>query len=167
MHSCTSNNYWVHFVGEKLAKMSPQVAEYLSPKAVFNKHKTCIVHGDYKSANIFIKSKDSDDVSRNIEVSAIDFQWTGPGLASTDLIYFLSMCLPGEYLYSTDFLQKYWDYFKAATEREVLDYENNTCSSLTIEEFKIDFKIALLDFTRWAFCARLKVFICLYTLCPS
>ena len=148
----------VAFSGKQLAEISPQVAQYLSPHAGFNKHKTCIVHGDYKSANIFIKNKDDDTTTlKGVEVSTIDYQWTGPGLASTDLIYFLSMCLPGDYLLdSTYFLKKYWEYLDAALNRQT--DQNETCNTLTFEEFQLDFKIALLDFTRWAFCARLKVF---------
>ena len=122
-----------------------------------NKHKTCIVHGDFKSANIFVKNKDDSNVtSKQVEISTIDYQWTGPGLASTDLIYFLSMCLPGEYLESTDFLHEYWKHFDVAMRRRNSD-QNDSCSSLTFEEFLLDFKVSLLDFTRWAFCARLKV----------
>lgn len=42
--------------------------------------------GDLKSANVFLKSLDSGGV----EAALIDFQWSGWGLAATDLAYLIS-----------------------------------------------------------------------------
>jgi thiamine kinase-like enzyme len=42
-------------------------------------------HGDPKQANLFFRRLDDD----NLEVGLIDFQWTGFGLAATDIAHFL------------------------------------------------------------------------------
>ena len=51
-----------------------------------NAWKTTLVHGDLKTANIFFRRPGSGADS---PVQFIDWQWTGPGLAATDIIYLM------------------------------------------------------------------------------
>ena len=53
-----------------------------------------MVHGDYKQANMFFRAaagaEDAD------EVVVFDWQWTGPGVGATDLLYVCAMALHDE-----------------------------------------------------------------------
>lgn len=63
-------------LGERIAAVSQRVTEQLY--AVDATEKT-LIHGDYKSPNIFF--------SLDGGAAVIDFQWAGPGVAASDVIY--------------------------------------------------------------------------------
>eukprot|EP00958_Prasinococcus_capsulatus_P015060 scaffold1594_cov401-Prasinococcus_capsulatus_cf.AAC.43 len=51
----------------------------------------CLLHGDYKGANVFFdRSAAADSSSSEVTAGAIDWQWCGWGLGIQDLVYFLS-----------------------------------------------------------------------------
>jgi hypothetical protein len=74
-----------------------------------NLHKTTLVHGDCKPGNVFLKKNVNTDTDANADAGSssssrssssssdnvilIDFQWSGIGLASTDLAYLVVMSL--------------------------------------------------------------------------
>jgi len=140
-------------VGVRLSAAAPRVAAYLDPRALHNAGRTCIVHGDYKSANMFVTA-DEEGVRHG--VSAIDYQWTGPGLPATDLVYLIAMALPApteEALEGT--LRGYHRHFVEARTK-VCGEEAGEENKASFRQLELDFKVALIDFTRWAFCARLS-----------
>ena len=60
-----------------------------------------VIHGDYKNANIFFQrgfcpslSDDGAGPDTDIQMSLIDFQWSGPGLGAQDVIYLLVTSAP-------------------------------------------------------------------------
>jgi len=56
----------------------------------FMKYRT-LIHGDPKHANFFFRRKQvSDDEEEKIEVGVIDFQWSGFGLAATDVAHHIT-----------------------------------------------------------------------------
>ena len=48
----------------------------------------CVIHGDYKAANIFFREKDVQ-----LEVNMIDFQWSGVGCPAQGFFSFLTFQL--------------------------------------------------------------------------
>lgn len=121
-------------LGERLHAIAEQAASYLRPSEL-NETRTTIVHGDFKGANYFLKNDGPGCV-------AIDWQWTGPGIGATDVIYLfcgsVEDAVVDEYM---DYLQMYHSAL------DVPDYP--------FEEFLRDFKVATLDYTRWMFSVRL------------
>ena len=51
-----------------------------------------MVHGDFKSANMVFRNVESPEPT----VASFDWQWTGPGVGATDLIYLCAMSLADE-----------------------------------------------------------------------
>eukprot|EP00934_Nitzschia_sp_Nitz4_P006016 Nitzschia sp. Nitz4//scaffold131_size63436//25536//27848//NITZ4_006272-RA/size63436-processed-gene-0.116-mRNA-1//-1//CDS//3329535259//6006//frame0 len=76
-------------LGERLEKVAAEVGDkahpFVSSPAAFKKYRT-LIHGDPKQANIFFRNRAGDDL---FEVGLIDFQWSGFGLAATDVAHFL------------------------------------------------------------------------------
>ena len=88
-----------------------------------------LIHGDPKAANLFIRPAGSDPIAGSdpagsgeaVEVGLIDFQWTGFGLAATDVAHHLCAAV------STDALE-------GDGERRLLDhYHAELCAALAVE----------------------------------
>ena len=144
--------------GTALAALAPAVAVYLDPLTAANENnRTCIVHGDFKSANLFVREAGSTaDSTDGGGVSAIDYQWTGPGIAATDLVYLCAMAIPApSEAHLDELLHSYWTHFTEACLETCSNSAAPAASDYDYERFLLDFKVATLDFTRWAFCARL------------
>jgi len=97
-----------------------------------------LVHGDFKSANIFFRS---DPGTHSLKVSVIDWQWSGTGAGICDVMYVAL----GAYE-----LGLWQDNFKS--EREVVKYYCDQLSAHGIE-YPLrtairDFRIAALDYAR-------------------
>jgi len=77
-----------------------------------------MVHGDYKQGNFFYNPKNED------EVQVIDWQWTGPGLGTTDLVYLCVMALSNETVedYENQVLRPYHGYLLEALGKGEADY---------------------------------------------
>jgi len=53
-----------------------------------------LIHGDPKHANFFFRRRQvSDDEEEKIEVGVIDFQWSGFGLAATDVAHHITSAI--------------------------------------------------------------------------
>ncbi len=66
----------IQTLGQRIAEISKQVhdkVESITPKT--------LIHGDFKSANIFFKEEN---------ISIIDFQWSGVGSGITDIMYLIT-----------------------------------------------------------------------------
>eukprot|EP00933_Yihiella_yeosuensis_P036488 TRINITY_DN30243_c0_g1_i1.p1 TRINITY_DN30243_c0_g1~~TRINITY_DN30243_c0_g1_i1.p1 ORF type:complete len:408 (+),score=52.62 TRINITY_DN30243_c0_g1_i1:26-1249(+) len=117
-------------LGTRLAAVAPKVAEHLLPERRKAEAVT-LVHGDFKGANFFFQKEASG-------CTAIDFQWTGPGIGATDLIYFLSTSV------EDSVTEKYLDLLHAY-------HIQLKAPGYSYDEFLRDFKVATLDYVRWAF----------------
>ena len=97
-------------------------------------HNTAKVHGDYKQGNFFF--------SPTGEISVFDWQWTGPGIGATDLIYVCVMALSDDTLadYENTVLKVYYEHLAAT-----LGSRDKYC----YEAFVREFKLATLDYQRW------------------
>jgi len=95
-----------------------------------------LVHGDFKTANLFFSSQG---------VAACDFQWIGEGLGVKDLIYLLySSVSPHTVLTQEDeFLQYYYNAFVASSGDPLMD------KTYPWDDFKRDAEFAFLDYVRF------------------
>ena len=95
-----------------------------------------MVHGDYKSGNFFY------DPTNPNSISVIDWQWTGPGVGSTDIIYLLVMALSNSACnnYESTVLKPYHEFLKEALPDGV---------EYSYEDLLIEFKLSAIDFQRW------------------
>lgn len=121
-------------LGERLRNVAPLVARHLTPRPQ-NQNRTTLVHGDFKGANYFLRNEGEG-------VAAIDWQWTGPGIGATDMIYLFCGSVEDEIVDN----YKYW----------LAQYHNRLADeSYSFDDFYIDFKAATLDYARWVFAYRL------------
>ena len=77
-----------------------------------------LMHRDPKQANLFFRrSPDSDE----LQVGIIDFQWTGFGLAATDVAYFLSAAVHADIL-EDDGEEMYRRHYYDELRRHLVEY---------------------------------------------
>jgi len=125
--------------GARLQVVAADAAKALLPEN--HAHQT-MVHGDYKQGNFFFDSSS--------EIAVFDWQWTGPGVGATDLIYFCVMAACDEALedHEANILRPYHAHLIEALGGEETLYP--------YEELLAEFKIAALDYQRWQGGSRLK-----------
>eukprot|EP00435_Cladocopium_sp_Y103_P027094 s988_g6.t1 len=121
-------------LGQRLRSVASCVAEELTPKPE-NMQKITMVHGDFKGANYFLKNEGEG-------CCAFDFQWTGPGIGATDLIYLFCGSVEDE------IVDDYQSWLK-------LYHSKLNMDQYSWDEFLLDFKLATLDYARWVFAYRL------------
>jgi len=121
-------------LGARLQKVARRVADHLTPGPQ-NQRRTTLVHGDLKGANYFLKTEGEG-------CTAIDWQWTGPGIGATDLIYLFCGSVEDEVV---DNYEQSLKIYHEALGVEGYDFE----------DLLTDFKVATLDYARWAFSVRL------------
>jgi aminoglycoside/choline kinase family phosphotransferase len=115
----------IHDLGERIVKCSAQMNEKLrsiQPKT--------FIHGDFKSANMFMKS------NQNIDVAIIDWQWSGVGAGITDVMYLITSTYSlnlgrNDFALEKDFIIEYCNQLQALG----IYYDKN----LALEHFKIAF----------------------------
>lgn len=126
-----SKDYWDN-LGQRLESVAVECGELAHPFAdekeehdeddtslseSYRQYRTW-THGDPKSGNLFFrKRKEEEEDDDEVEVGLIDFQWSGFGLAATDLAHFLTSAIHADRLvdggeetlmrYYYDELQKY------------------------------------------------------------
>jgi len=104
-----------------------------------------LIHGDFKSGNIFVQEEEEK------EVCVIDWQWTGFNIGAQDLVYFLSTSVTDEAIADPHGLMaQYHEAFVATLPSEV-----RNAQSWPLAEQERLFKLALLDYMRWALSYRL------------
>jgi len=179
-------------LGVRLSAVAQSVGAALSVHAPRNQRRGCVtlVHGDVKPGNIFLEREreagesgsgsgsSGSGSSGSGGVTMIDFQWSGLGLAATDVAYFLAMA-PSDALLDllsqegggrleVDYLCVYYNYLQAAHAKFHGDSSSSSSSidgnssnstlscSYPYEAFREDFQLALLDFMRWMVPARMR-----------
>ena len=124
--------------GERLHAVAERAAHLLRP-GPDQPHST-MVQGDYKQGNMFFREEADGG---GTEVALFDWQWTGPGVGATDLVYVCAMALS--------------DFALENHERDVLRvYHAHLCDALgggeeryPYDELQREFKLACLDYQRW------------------
>ena len=125
--------------GNRLLAVAEDAANFLNPKDHPN---ITMVHGDYKQGNFFFN--DSEDIC------VFDWQWTGPGLGATDLIYLCAMAVSDDVVvdHETNIIKPYHNFLIEALGGDSTVYPYST--------FLKEFKISTLDYQRWQGGSRLK-----------
>ncbi|GMH38625.1 hypothetical protein BSKO_06509 [Bryopsis sp. KO-2023] len=98
---------------------------------------TTLVHGDFKTANMFFKEED---------VSVCDFQWTGPGLGVKDVVYMLWTSVDPDVVrdFEAELLNHYHDCLN-----ELLSKRNGFSTAYPKEAFSTHCDFAFLDYVRF------------------
>mmetsp|Transcript_18950 Transcript_18950/g.39445 ORF Transcript_18950/g.39445 Transcript_18950/m.39445 type:complete len:401 (-) Transcript_18950:20-1222(-) len=119
----------------RIAKVARLAESSLEPEN--HPHRT-MVHGDFKSGNFFY-----DPSVKPTRISVIDWQWTGPGVGATDLIYLCVMALSDEACsdYQSHVLKPYHSFLLSSLPPSSPPYPYSSLLS--------EFKIAAIDFQRW------------------
>eukprot|EP01135_Chromosphaera_perkinsii_P001667 Nk52_evm44s208 gene=Nk52_evmTU44s208 len=138
----------------KLGERLYSRAEFLDNHVIVDSsssHRT-VVHGDFKTANIFFPRKSSrrgsgkpkggsNDEHAATDIVPIDFQWCGVGLSTMDVAYFICSSLSMECLErEEDLLKFYYDHLKAQ--------ESVVKDGYSFETFITDYKYTVLDYAR-------------------
>lgn len=97
----SSFDYWdnlgerLEAVAEECGRQSHPFAEDESFSSEYHQWRT-FTHGDPKQANIFFRR--SDETSEIQQVALIDYQWSGFGLAASDIAHFLTSAVYADLL---------------------------------------------------------------------
>jgi hypothetical protein len=155
--------------GQRIQDVAVDVAKYLHPDNNPT-HKT-IVHGDYKQGNMFFAANNNTaatasgnynkDNENDAQIAVFDWQWTGPGLGATDLVYLCVMAVSDEALvdYETNILRPYHKYLIQALAIRNSKNNNNSDdinSLYPYQDLINQFKIAMIDIQRWMGGSRYK-----------
>ena len=82
-----------------------------------------LIHGDPKQANIFLRYGD-DNANCGPEVGLIDFQWSGFGLAATDLAHHISAAVTPDCVS-----------YDGSKEAELIDYYYSCLSNALVDSY--------------------------------
>jgi len=99
IHDLSSYSYWDN-LGERLETAAEECGHLAHPFAddtlsdEYDKYRT-FTHGDPKQANIFFRNNLE---SNELQVGLIDFQWSGFGLAATDIAHFMTSAVHADQL---------------------------------------------------------------------
>ena len=149
-------------VGERLTSNAWKISSLLSPDYSSsgssdsdsgNKNENItIVHGDFKTGNIFFTG-----LANAPTCEVFDFQWTGYGKGVTDLVYLLTMCISDQQLTTFDIEDDMLKpYYKSLTLKiEERKKSNPLIPSYSYSTLQNDFKLALMDITRWIMACRM------------
>jgi len=113
-----------------------------------------LIHGDPKAANLFIR-----DGSGSTEVGLIDFQWSGWGLAATDVAHHICAAVAPDALVDADSLDQssllshyHTELCHALTDFGVVSSaEEADATLLSRELLQAQYEVALLDMCRLVF----------------
>lgn len=152
-------------LGKRLEEVAPSVgkashpfSESVAKNDVFVKYRT-LIHGDPKHANFFFRSKiESDSDEKNIEVGVIDFQWSGFGLAATDVAHHITSAVSSSAL-SLDGKgeDELLDHYYSCLSKELIKFgvaksvEEIETSIFPREMLQRQYEIAVLDVCRIVF----------------
>ena len=132
-------DYWDN-LGERLQSVAKEAGNLAHPFAhkdsslteSYQKYRT-FCHGDPKQANYLFRSRSPDEEQQLPEVGVVDFQWSGFGLAASDIAHFMTSAVHADQLvnggeekllkYYYDELQTYLvEYGACATPEDALEH---------------------------------------------
>ncbi|CAI5717964.1 unnamed protein product [Peronospora effusa] len=128
-------------LGERMIEEAAYISTCLSVDS--NASLSTVVHGDFKSANLFFKS-------RSREVVAFDWQWSGVGLGAMDVANFLNTSVSISLLANDENeLELLHFYYDRLSERlQVLDVTSDLQKSYPFEAFQRHYDFAFLEYGR-------------------
>jgi len=106
------------------------------------KENLCVIHGDYKAANIFFKEKEEDG---EVRANMIDFQWSGVGPPAQDVSYLLISSIPiteNEELKSEEYEEQLLNCYYSSLPAKI--QQNYPFSS-----FIVDYKLSFFEVARF------------------
>ena len=112
-----------------------------------------LIHGDPKAANLFFRERPGG-CGGELEVGLIDFQWSGFGLAATDIAYFLGAgcdagCLSDDGSAEGALLDEYWArLLEALVEFGAAGSPSEARALFPRETLQLQYEAALLDLSR-------------------
>lgn len=159
-------------LGARVATLAPKIAAQLSPSieddpsgSSSGGSGTCVgrssytmVHGDAKPANLFFvdgSGQEDGDIPPALETYAIDFQWAGWGLASTDLIYLIATGLGDSQINRLDLENDVLGYYHKVFNQELTASGAGEDVLLSYDELQYQFQLATIDYVRWIMACRL------------
>lgn len=142
----SSFDYWDN-LGIRLESVAAECGRLAHPFAddmsediseSYMKYRT-LTHGDPKQANLFFRKQltSSDDDEIDLEVGLIDFQWSGFGLAATDIAHFMTSGVHADRLVDggeKDLLQYYFDELQT----HLVEYGAYSSADEAIEEYSYE-----------------------------
>lgn len=136
-------------IGPRLQYWAKRIAHRLRPitkEREGGAKSVTLIHADFKTGNLMFRK----GTESGVEICTIDFQWTGPGVAATDVFYVLFMSCSNETCtnYSIDFLTPYHEMLCAELKKKGM-------GEYPYGQLLAEFKLAGLDFMRWLIPARL------------
>lgn len=144
-------------LGERLEKIAHAVGEMSHPFGTVEKEYDAyrtLIHGDPKQANIFFRRSAGGD----LQVGLIDFQWSGFGLAATDVAHHISAAvLPSCVSYDGKKEEKLLDFYYESLVTGLVEYgvaatrQEVETSTFPRSVFQEQYEIALLDVCRMVF----------------
>ncbi len=143
-------------LGARVAAIAPKIAAQLSPLGG-EESSECLplgaftlVHGDAKPANLFFAEREG-----MVDTFAIDFQWSGWGIASTDIIYLIATGLCDSHVNSLDLDKDVLKVYHEALIEELGKRRVPPAQHTTYEELTYHFQLATIDYVRWIMACRL------------
>ena len=134
--------------GRRIQAVAEGVAATLHPNN--NPSHCTMVHGDYKQGNMFFDDAQANDCNGD-EIAVFDWQWTGPGIGATDLVYLCVMAISDEALedYETHILKPYHTYLLHALNRGHSNSDKIKLREYPYDTLLEEFKLAAIDIQRW------------------
>jgi len=135
---------WWDDLGERLQSVAKECGRLAHPFAddalsgTHRKYRT-FTHGDPKQANLFFRSAGPE-----LEVGVIDFQWSGFGLAATDVAHFLSAAVHADRLVDGG-EEGYRRYYYEELQRYLVEYGACDTSWDAMELFSYDMFVEQYD----------------------
>jgi thiamine kinase-like enzyme len=150
-------DYWDD-LGERLESVAVDCGRLAHPFAYddplsrqYTKYRT-FTHGDPKQANLLFRRSTNDNGEEQFQVGLIDFQWSGFGLAATDIAHFITSAIHGDVLvnggekmllrYYYDELETYLIEFGAYHDHE------DVVQNYSYETFLDQYEVGVLDICR-------------------
>ena len=152
----SSFEYWdnlgerLQSVAEECGRLAHPFAEGTGISEQYKKYRT-FTHGDPKQANLFFRRSPNSN-HHQLQVGLIDFQWSGFGLASTDIAHFLTSAVHADKLFDggEEILRRYYfnELQKYLVEYGAFSSAEDALQGYSYETFIEQYEIAVLDLVR-------------------
>ncbi|KAL7538448.1 hypothetical protein ACHAXR_008555 [Thalassiosira sp. AJA248-18] len=149
----SSFDYWDN-LGERLESIAEECGRYAHPFAddtlseQYKKYRT-FTHGDPKQANLLFRMPED---SSQLQVGLIDFQWSGFGLAASDIAHFITSGVHADMLVdgSEDKLLRYYygELQKSLVEFGAFSTADDAVQNYSYDTFIDQYEIGVLDICR-------------------